>query len=98
MNFASPAGIRAVAGMGAYSAAKATVVAQTRALALEEKSNGVRVNAIAPGMIDTEQNRESVDDPDAVDWVTRDEITRVVLFLASDAASGISGETVHVLG
>lgn len=98
VNFASPAGLRAAKNLGAYSAAKAAVVAHTRALALEEKANGVRVNAIAPGMIDTAQNRESVDDPERTQWVTREEIAEVAVFLASDAASGISGETIHVLG
>lgn len=98
INFASPAGLRAARNLGAYSAAKAAVVAHTRALALEEKANGVRVNAIAPGMIDTAQNRASVEDPDATRWVTREEIADAAIFLASDAAAGISGETIHVLG
>jgi NAD(P)-dependent dehydrogenase (short-subunit alcohol dehydrogenase family) len=98
INFASPAGVRAVKNLGAFSAAKAAVVALTRAIALEEKPNGVRANAIAPGLVDTEQNRRTVDDPERARWVTRDEITRVALFLASDAAAGISGETIHVLG
>jgi NAD(P)-dependent dehydrogenase (short-subunit alcohol dehydrogenase family) len=98
INFASPAGLRAVRRLGAYSAAKAAVVAMTRALALEELANGVRVNAIAPGMIDTAQNRAEADDPDAAKFVTREEIADVVVFLASDAASGISGETIRVMG
>lgn len=98
VNFASPAGIRAVRGLGAYSAAKAAVVAMTRAMALEEKANDVRINAIAPGMVDTAQNREAADDPQSMKFVTREEIAEVVVFLASDAASGISGETIHVLG
>jgi len=98
VNFASPAGLRAVRKLGAYSAAKAAVVAMTRALALEEKVNGVRVNAIAPGMIDTEQNRASMDDPESASFVSREAIAEVVLFLASDLSSGISGETIHVMG
>lgn len=98
INFASPAGERAVRGLGAYSAGKAGVIALTRALALEERRHGVRVNAVAPGMIDTEDNRRSVEDPTKVKWVTREEIARVVLFLASEASSGISGETIRVLG
>jgi NAD(P)-dependent dehydrogenase (short-subunit alcohol dehydrogenase family) len=97
INFASPAGERAVAQLGAYSAAKAAVIALTRALAIEEKDNGVRVNAIAPGMIDTQQNRQNVTDPNTK-WVSREQVAQTVLFLASDAASGITGETVHVLG
>lgn len=98
VNFASPAAERARASLAAYSAAKASVLALTQALAREERANGVRVNAIAPGMIDTEQNRESVRDPASVTWVGRDEIARVVLFLAGDDASAITGEMVHVLG
>ncbi|HSL71804.1 MAG TPA: SDR family NAD(P)-dependent oxidoreductase [Longimicrobiales bacterium] len=98
VNFASPAGIRAKAQLGAYSAAKAGVIALTRTLALEEKAHGVRVNAIAPGLIDTADNREAMKDQDNVRWVTREQIADVVLFLCSDAGSGITGETVHVLG
>lgn len=98
VNFTSPAGERAIAGIGAYSAAKAAVIAVTRAMAIEEKQHGVRVNAIAPGMVDTEQNRNAVEDPTTVKWVTREQIAQVVLFLCSDAASGVTGETVHVLG
>lgn len=97
VNFAAPSGLRAAAGLGAYSAAKAAVIALTRALALEEKAHGVRVNAIAPGLIDTEQNRRSLG-ADARGWVRRDEIATVAAFLVSDAASGISGETIHVMG
>jgi NAD(P)-dependent dehydrogenase (short-subunit alcohol dehydrogenase family) len=84
--------------LGAYAAAKAAVVALTRALALEEREHGVRVNAIAPAMIDTEQNRAQVTDPRAVRWVTREQVAAVTLFLAGPAASGISGEVVRVKG
>ena len=98
VNFTSPAGLRAVGTLGAYSAAKAAVVALTRALALEERNFGVRANAIAPGMIDTEQNRSQAANPETAKYVTREEIAEVALFLASDASSGISGETIHVLG
>lgn len=98
VNFASPAGTRAVAKMGAYSAAKAAVVALTRATALEEQEHGVRVNAIAPGMVDTEENRASAPDADRSGWVTREEIAAVVLFLADDASSGITGTTIPVPG
>ena len=98
INFASPAGARAAANLAAYSAAKAGVIALTRALAIEEKTRGVRVNAIAPGMIDTEQNRRSVSDPAKVKWVTREQIANVAIFLASAASSGITGEIIEVLG
>jgi NAD(P)-dependent dehydrogenase (short-subunit alcohol dehydrogenase family) len=95
VNFAAPAGMRAVKGLGAYSAAKAAVIALTRTLALEEKG-AVRVNAIAPGMVDTEQNRAEAGDDAA--YVSRDDIAAVALFLAGPDASGVSGETISVPG
>jgi NAD(P)-dependent dehydrogenase (short-subunit alcohol dehydrogenase family) len=97
INFASPAGLRAARRMAAYSAGKAGVVALTRSLALEEKAHGVRVNAIAPGTVDTAQNREEMGE-DGADWVTREEIVGTVLFLAGTAGSGVNGETVRVMG
>jgi 3-oxoacyl-[acyl-carrier protein] reductase len=97
INFASPAGERAVPMLGAYSAAKAGVIALTRALAVEEIRNGVRVNAIAPGMMDTEQNVESATSPNQK-YVTRDDVASAVLFLAGDGGRAISGEVVHVAG
>lgn len=97
INFASPAGLRASRRLAAYSAGKAGVVALTRSLALEEKPYGVRVNAIAPGTIDTADNREEMGE-DGADWVTREEIVGAVLFLAGTAGSGVNGETVRVMG
>jgi NAD(P)-dependent dehydrogenase (short-subunit alcohol dehydrogenase family) len=93
VNFASPAVERVPATLGAYAAAKAGVVALTRALAAEEKGHGVRVNAIAPGTMDTAQNRESM--PDAR-YVKRADVAEAALFLASRAAAGVSGEVLTV--
>lgn len=98
VNFAAPAGERARARLAAYSAAKAAVIALTRAVALEEREHGVRCNAIAPGLVDTAQNREWVKDAATTHWVTREQIADVAFFLAGSAASGISGEVLHVLG
>ena len=96
VNFASPAAFHAPASLGAYSAAKAAVVALTRSLAVEERDRGVRVNAIAPGLLDTAQNRESGGDD--ARFVSREEVADVVLFLLSPASAGITGETISVLG
>lgn len=96
VNFASPAATTAPARLGAYAAAKAGVVALTQSLAREERERGVRVNAIAPGMVDTAQNRNEM--PERERWVTREQIADVVVFLLSDAASGVTGEVVRVMG
>jgi NAD(P)-dependent dehydrogenase (short-subunit alcohol dehydrogenase family) len=89
VNFTSPAGLRASGGLGAYSAAKAAVIAITRALAVEEKENGVRVNAIAPGTMDTGQNIAALGDD--VVFVPRADVAAVAVFLASPSAAGITG-------
>ena len=96
VNFASPAATRAPARLAAYSAAKAAVVALTRSLAVEEKANGVRVNAIAPGMMDTAQNR--AESGDGAVFVAREDVANVVLFLAGPAAAAITGETIQAMG
>jgi 3-oxoacyl-[acyl-carrier protein] reductase len=99
VNLASPVVLRGAAeSLGAYAAAKAAVVALTRTLAREEARHGVRVNAVAPGMIDTAQNRETAGADAGVSWVTREQVAHVIAFLLSDEASGVSGEVVHVLG
>ncbi|HEX6307236.1 MAG TPA: SDR family oxidoreductase [Longimicrobiales bacterium] len=96
VNFAAPAAHRAPARLAAYSAAKAAVIALTRAVAIEEKASGVRANAIAPGLMDTEQNRAGTGDE--ATYVSRDDVAAVALFLAGPASAGITGETVQVLG
>lgn len=96
VNFASPAAMRAPAKLAAYSAAKAAVIALTRSLAIEEKTNGVRVNAIAPGIMDTAQNRTEMGED--MTYVSRDDVASVAVFLAGPGAAAITGETIHVLG
>jgi NAD(P)-dependent dehydrogenase (short-subunit alcohol dehydrogenase family) len=91
---APPAGLDA--SLAAYSAAKAGIVALTRALAVEEREHGVRVNAIAPGMLDTLQNREKPSE--SARFVSREEVAEVVRFLVSRESRGISGETIQVMG
>jgi NAD(P)-dependent dehydrogenase (short-subunit alcohol dehydrogenase family) len=96
VSFASLAGLHGRESMAAYSAAKAAVVAITRALALELRDHGVRVNAVAPGTVRTTENRATMGDEagQAAHWVEIGDIVSAVMFLASDAAAGITG---HVL-
>lgn len=98
VNFASPAGERAVKELGAYSAAKAAVIAITRAMALEELPHGVRVNAIAPGMMDTEQNKREAENPEKAKFVSRESVAELALFLASPASRAVTGETIQAPG
>ncbi|GAB6068641.1 3-oxoacyl-[acyl-carrier-protein] reductase [Methylothermus subterraneus] len=98
VNFAR-AGL-AHARMVAYNCAKAGIEALTRTLAIEGRKHNIRVNAVAPGLVDTKDNLDSMK-PSAEDlarWVKREEIAKVVVFLASDEASGILGQVVEVPG
>lgn len=92
VNFASVAYYRASAQMAAYSAAKAGVAAMTQSLAIEVWDRGIRVNALAPGMVRTPENVASAG-PDA-HYVEMSQIVNAVLFLSSDLSSGITG---HIL-
>src|SRR2546428_61966 len=97
VNFASVAVLKPQRHMASYSAAKAAVAGLTRALAREFADQGVRVNAVAPGMMKTADNLAQVKDAH-VRWVELDQLVNVVLFLASDAAGAITGEILPVAG
>jgi NAD(P)-dependent dehydrogenase (short-subunit alcohol dehydrogenase family) len=86
------------ANMVAYNCAKAGVEALTRSLALEGRDVGIRVNAIGPGLVDTESNIAAMKPKDLKRWTKRDDIAHTVVFLASDAAAGITGQVINVTG
>jgi len=94
VSFASLSALNPKAEQAAYSGAKAAVAAITHALAMEVRDAGVRVNAVAPGTVRTHDNRTTMGSADGVQWVEIVDVVNAVMFLASDAARGITG---HVL-
>lgn len=86
------------ANMVAYNCAKAGVEALTRTLALEGRDAGIRVNAVAPGLVDTASNIAAMKPKDLKRWAKREDIAEAVVFLASPAAAGITGQTIAVTG
>jgi NAD(P)-dependent dehydrogenase (short-subunit alcohol dehydrogenase family) len=97
VNIGATGALQAGAGMGAYAASKAGVHRLTEALAAEWKGR-ITVNAVLPSIIDTAANRAAMPDADFAKWVTPEELASVILFLASDAASGITGALIPVPG
>jgi NAD(P)-dependent dehydrogenase (short-subunit alcohol dehydrogenase family) len=90
--------LRPYPGGGAYSVAKASVLALVNALDVEYRKEGVRCNAILPSVIDTPANRESQPDADHSNWVKPEEIANVVCFLVSGKSVVTSGAAVPVYG
>jgi NAD(P)-dependent dehydrogenase (short-subunit alcohol dehydrogenase family) len=90
--------LRPYPGGGAYSVAKAAVLALVNALDVEYRKEGVRCNAILPSVIDTPANRESQPDADHSKWVKPEEIANVVCFLVSGKSVVTSGAAVPVYG
>ena len=88
----------AQANMLPYNVAKAGVVALTRTFALEGKDAQIRVNAVAPGLVDTASNVNMMKPKDTSKWAKRDEIADVVLFLASPVSLGVTGQVIDVTG
>jgi len=86
------------ANMVAYNCAKAGIEALTHTLALEGRNAHIRVNAVAPGLVDTESNVAAMKPKDLERWTTRTDIAQTTVFLASKAAAGITGQTLAVTG
>jgi 2-keto-3-deoxy-L-fuconate dehydrogenase len=109
VNMASVAGLVGLRNRVAYSASKGAVIAMTRALAVDHVADGVRVNAVCPGTVDTpwvrrlvEEVGESLDALRARQLMgrlgTTEEIAAAVAYLASDEAAFVTGTAFVVDG
>lgn len=108
VNIASISGLAGDYAMGAYNASKGAVVNYTRSLALDCARDGIRVNAVCPGLIETDMARAAIADPvDRDFWFERipmgragkpEEMAAVVAFLASDDASYVTGSIIAADG
>ncbi|MBE3556322.1 MAG: SDR family oxidoreductase [Firmicutes bacterium] len=108
VNTASVAGLGGMAGGTAYTASKHGVVGLTKQIACEYASQGIRVNAVCPGGIETGMTKDLMADPQTNQviqqttpmgrWGKPEEIAQAMLYLASDASGYVTGETLRVDG
>lgn len=108
ISVSSLSGILGTPRRAAYAATKGAIDAATRSLAIELGPDGIRVNAVAPGVVDTALWAKNKAIPGVVEqverqtplrrWSVPSDIADVVVFLASDAARFVTGETLSVDG
>lgn len=106
VNTASGAGIAAAPALAAYVASKHAVVGLTRSAAVENARHGIRINAVAPGTVETamtaamsDEQRQELNALMPLGRMARpDEVAEVVAFLLTDAASYVNGAIVTVDG
>jgi 3-oxoacyl-[acyl-carrier protein] reductase len=106
INITSVVGITGNAGQANYAASKAGMIGLTKSVAKELGSRNIRCNAIAPGFIETEMT-DALSEEVKAEWIKGiplkrggrpEDVANCVLFLASDASSYISGQTINVCG
>jgi NAD(P)-dependent dehydrogenase (short-subunit alcohol dehydrogenase family) len=91
-------GLEPSAGMAAYGLSKAALVHLTRILDVELRPHGIRVNAVAPQLIDTAANRAAFPEEVMAHAVAPQAIADVIAFLVSDAAGPVSGAILPAYG
>ncbi len=98
VNVSAKAALDHGAGASAYAASKAASLALMDSLAADTRGTGVRVNSVLPSIIDTKANRDAMPGANFAVWPKPEDIAKVILFLASDAANVVHGAAVTVYG
>ena len=108
INLASTHGVVGYAGVAAYGISKAAIIHMTKTLAVEWAEHGIRVNAVAPGTVETPSRAKTLADPQMRQGIlsrvplhrfgTPEEVASAVRYLASPAAAYITGQTLLLDG
>jgi len=84
--------------VGAYSASKAALVSLIRTVALENKDAGITANVILAGTMDTPANRKAMPGADVSQWVQPASVASLIVWLAGDSATDVTGAAIPVYG
>jgi NAD(P)-dependent dehydrogenase (short-subunit alcohol dehydrogenase family) len=108
VNLSSVSGLVGTPGRAAYGATKGAIDAATRSLAMELGPEGIRVNSVAPGVVDTQLWAKNKTIPGVIErveqqtplgrWAVPEDVADVIVFLVSDAARFVTGETISADG
>ena len=98
ISMAAMPALKPTAGRAPYAVSKAGVVVFTAALGEELKGSGITANALAPSIIRTAANVQSMPEEDAAKWVTPEQIAETMLFLCTKSADAINGACIPVYG
>jgi len=98
VHVAARPGIEPSGGMAAYAASKAALVHLTRILDVELRPHGIRVNAVAPQLLDSAANRATLPHEAMAHATAPEAIAGVIAFLVSDAAAPVSGAILPAYG
>lgn len=96
LNISSIVAYDAIPGFAAYGAAKAFIIAYTKALAAEGRTWGIRVNAIAPGAVDTQMMRGAFPDFPSDKMLSPDDVAALAMLLLQPGSDYVSGETIVI--
>jgi NAD(P)-dependent dehydrogenase (short-subunit alcohol dehydrogenase family) len=96
VNVSAMTAVHPQGGAGAYAISKRAVITLTETIAVENKKAGITANAVAPGIILTEANKAAMPDADHRKWVTPEQVSDVILFLASENSSAVSGSVIVI--
>ncbi|MBI4428543.1 MAG: SDR family oxidoreductase [Ignavibacteriales bacterium] len=98
VNTSAMVGLSPSPGRAAYAISKAAVSLLTEIVAQEVKGTGITVNAVAPSIIRTKANLESMPGEDSSKWVKPEEIAGLICYLCSESAGAITGTTMKAYG
>ena len=98
VNISAMVGLYPSPGRSAYAISKSAVSLFTEIAGQEQKGSGTTINAIAPSIIDSSANRQSMPDEDFSRWVKPESIADIICYLCSDAATDVTGTTIKAFG